>query len=224
MATESHRAPAPDRPVVAFDFDGTITTKDTLRLFLTRIRGHRELATTFARHAPQLGMALRGGAARDRAKQLICMDVLGGLRLDRAEAAASETADAVRHHLIRPDAEARIRWHRAQGHRIIVVSASFQAYVAPVAASLGIEEVIATRWEVDSESGVLTGRLDGLNVRSEAKVTLLEDLLGGPCRLAYAYGNSSGDTAMLARAEHPVRVARRPIPALADEPSAEPHP
>ena len=227
MGAEPRHAAAtgrPDRPVVAFDFDGTITTRDTLRLFLTRIRGPRELATTFARHAPQLGMALRGGVARDRAKELICMDVLGGLHRDRAEAAASKTAEAVRNRLIRPDAEARIRWHQARGHRIIVVSASFEAYVTPVVASLGIDEVIATRWEVDPDSGVLTGRLDGLNVRSEAKVTLLEALLGVPCDLAYAYGNSSGDTAMLARAKYPVRVGRRSMPALADTPSGDPHP
>src|SRR5450432_1465869 len=105
MGAEPRGAPLtdrPERPVVAFDFDGTITSKDTLRLFLTRIRGPKELATTFARHAPQLGMALRGGVARDRAKELICMDVLGGLHRDRAEAAASETAEAVRDHLIRP--------------------------------------------------------------------------------------------------------------------------
>ena len=144
------------------------------------------------------------------------MDVLGGLHHDQAQAAASETAEAVRRRLIRPDAEARIRWHQAQGHRIIVVSASFEAYVTPVVSSLGIDEVIATRWEVDPETRVLTGRLDGLNVRSEAKVTLLEELLGGSCDLAYAYGNSSGDTAMLARAEHPVRVGRRPMATLGE--------
>lgn len=213
MAADPRGVDRTGRPVVAFDFDGTITTKDTLRLFLTRVRGPGELAVTFARHAPQLGMALRGGPARDRAKKLISMDVLGGLHRDRAEAAASVTAEMVRSRLIRRDAEARIRWHQSEGHRIIVVSASFEAYVAPVAASLGIDEVIATRWEVDEESGVLTGRLDGLNVRGEAKVTLLEDLLGGRCDLAYAYGNSGGDTAMLARAECPVRVGRRPMPA-----------
>jgi phosphatidylglycerophosphatase C len=203
---------------VAFDFDGTITRKDTLRLFLTRVRQPRELATTFVRHAPQLGLALQGGAARDRAKQLICMDVLGGLDRREAEAAASETAQTVQRSLIRPDAESRIRWHQAEGHRIIVVSASFEAYVALVAASLGIDEVIATRWEVDPETDTLTGRLDGLNVRGEAKVTLLEKHLGGRCDLAYAYGNSSGDTAMLGRAEHPVRVGRRPMPALGNTP------
>ena len=96
-----------------------------------------------------------------------------------------------------------------------MVSASFEAYVTPVANALGIDEVIATRWEVDPATDTLTGRLDGLNVRGEAKVTLLDDLLGGRCDLAYAYGNSGGDTAMLARARNPVRVGRRPLPTLA---------
>lgn len=212
----------PDQPLVAFDFDGTITSKDTLRLFLTRVRGPVDLTSAFVRHAPRLGLALRGGAARDRAKQLICMEVLGGLGRPEVEAAASETAGVVQASLIRPDAEARIRWHQAEGHRVIVVSASFEAYVAQVAASLGIDEVIATKWEVDPESDTLTGRLDGLNVRGEAKVTLLEDHLGGPCELAYAYGNSAGDTAMLACAEHPVRVGRRPMTARPDPPPVVP--
>ncbi len=103
-----------------------------------------------------------------------------------------------------------------------MVSASFEAYVTLVAASLGIDEVIATRWEVDPDTERLTGRLDGLNVRGEAKVSLLDDLLGGPRDLEYAYGNSSGDTAMLARARHPVRVGRRPVPALPYPPTSGP--
>jgi len=200
--------------VVAFDFDGTITSTDTLRLFLTRIRSRRALAGTFFRHAPRVALALRGGPARDAAKALICLDVLGGLTHEEAEAAAVATAQVVERSWIRPDARARIRWHLAAGHRIIVVSASFDAYVRRVAATLGIEEVIATRWEVDARTGVLSGRLDGPNVRGEAKVALLADHLDGPCDLDYAYGNSSGDTAMLARARHPVRVGRRPMPEL----------
>ena len=214
------KGPGPDggdrdvRPVVAFDFDGTITSTDTLRLFLTRIRSRRALAGTFFRHAPRVALALRGGPARDAAKALICLDVLGGLTHEEAEAAAMATAQVVERSWIRPDARARIHWHLAAGHRIIVVSASFDAYVRRVAATLGIEEVIATRWEVDARTGVLSGRLDGPNVRGEAKVALLADHLDGPCDLDYAYGNSSGDTAMLARARHPVRVGRRPMPEL----------
>jgi phosphatidylglycerophosphatase C len=206
------------RPLVAFDFDGTITRKDTLRLFLTRIRTRRELVRCFAHRSPQLVKAFGGGPARDRAKELVCLDVLGGLTREQADSAAAETARVVQQSLIRTDAESRIRWHQSEGHRIIVVSASFEAYVKLVAASLGIDEVIATKWHINPGDDVLTGRLDGLNVRGEAKVDLLEAYLQRPCDLDYAYGNSEGDAQMLARAKHPFRVRRRHMPELFRDP------
>lgn len=208
----SGREQASDRAVVAFDFDGTITSKDTFRFFLTRIRSKRSLVTAFVRNSPRMVTALRGGTARDDAKRALCLDTLGGLSRHRAEAAAAATAEEILRTLIRPDTASRIRWHQARGDRIIVVSASFDAYVRLVAAELGINEVIATRWRVEPESDVLSGLLDGPNVRGEAKVELLEAHLGGPCRLDFAYGNSSGDTAMLARARHGIRVGRHPLP------------
>ena len=57
----------------------------------------------------------------------------------------------------------------------------------------------------------LTGRFEGANVRGEAKVDLLTDHLGGTCALEYAYGNSSGDVAMLAEAKNPVWIGRGTI-------------
>jgi phosphatidylglycerophosphatase C len=199
------------RPVAAFDFDGTITTRDTMLLFLTAVRDRPTVARVFLRHIPHLLLAMQGGTARDRAKRVVCHDILGGLAGGEAEAAARRTADLVEQSLIRSDIEARLHWHQQEGHRVVVVSASFEAYVKPVAASLGVHEVLATRWEVD-DAGVLTGRLAGPNVRGEAKVDLLKGLLGAGFRLDYAYGDSPGDTAMLARAQHPVRVGRRPLP------------
>ncbi len=202
-------------PVAAFDFDGTITSRDTMLLFLTAVRDRSTVARVFARRSPQLVNGLRGGAARERAKRLICRDVLGGLAREEAEAAARRTADLVEQSLIRVDTAARLRWHQEEGHRVIVVSASFEGYVKLVASSLGVEEVVATRWDVDG-TGVLTGELAGPNVRGATKVELLAGLLGSDFGLDYAYGNSRGDAAMLARARHPVWVGRRSLPGLGD--------
>ncbi len=209
---------APGRPVVAFDFDGTITSRDTFRYFLTRIRGKRALAAIFVRRGPQLARGLQGGDARDQAKRVLCLDVLKGIHRRDAEDAAAATADEVRRSLIRTDTAARLRWHQGEGHRVIVVSASFEAYVSLVAASLGVDEVIATRWDVDTDTDILTGGLDGPNVRGPAKVRQIEAYLGHPGRLAYAYGNSEGDAAMLAHAERGVWVGRRPMAELAEPP------
>jgi phosphatidylglycerophosphatase C len=220
VSVHEHGQPESERgrAVVAFDFDGTITREDTFRVFLNRIGTRRALAAVFLRRSPQMLGALRGGEARDHAKKLLCHDVLEGLTREFAEQAAADTAQDVSSSLIRDDAAARIRWHQAQGHRVIVVSASFEAYVRPVVTALGIDEVIATRWEVDPVTDRLTGRLEGRNVRGEAKVDLLDAHLGGPSALEYAYGNSSGDKAMLARSRYPVWVRRKPMAELESDP------
>jgi phosphatidylglycerophosphatase C len=138
-----------------------------------------------------------------------------------ADAACERTALVIQKSLMREDTVARLRWHQNQLHRVIVVSASFEGYVRPVAASLGVEEVIATKWEIDPADDTLTGRFDGPNVRGNAKVECITHHIGRPCDLDYAYGNTSGDAAMLARARNPVWVRRRPMPELRVAPGTD---
>ncbi len=202
-----------DAPVVAVDFDGTITRRDTLRVFLVQLGRRVEVGRAFLRHLPAIARSVQGDALRDRAKEAVFADILAGMHREEADAAAAATAEAVVGSMLKADVVDRLRWHQDQGHRLIVVSASFTAYVAPVVGTLGIDEVIATRWEVDPATDRLTGRFADGNVRGAAKVARLEQHLGRPVRLAYAYGNSSGDTAMLAAADHPVWIRRSPIAA-----------
>lgn len=207
------------RPVVTFDFDGTITKPDSFHIFLTQVRSRRAIARAYARHAPSVTIGiLRGGPHRDRAKERFCGTILGGMSEDVARAAAVRTADILLSTALRNDTVSRLRWHLRSGHRVVVVSASFEAYVKLVAAALGVEEVIATRWEVDG-AGRLTGGLLGGNVRGPAKERLLTEHLGGRATVDVAYGNTRGDAAMLAMARHPVWVRRwRP---LANDPSSD---
>lgn len=202
------------RPLVAFDFDGTLTRRDTMRHFLLTVRDHRTVATAFLRHLPSVALAVRGGQARDLAKGLVYEDILGGMTRQEADTACQRTALVIEKSLIRDDTVARLRWHQSERHRVIVVSASFEGYVRPVAASLGIDEVIATKWEINPADDTLTGRFDGPNVRGNAKVERIAEHIGRPCDLHYAYGNTDGDAAMLARARNPVWIRRRPMPEL----------
>lgn len=195
------------RPVVVFDFDGTLTRPDTFRLFLTQIQTPRSIVSAFVRHAPSVAMALRGGRYRDRAKELVCADLLGGVSDQLAQDVAHRTAGIILETALRQDCVARLSWHLSEGHRVIVVSVSFEAYVKPVMAELGVHEVIATRWEV-GENGLLTGRFAGVNVRGPAKAELLTHHLGGMTRIGAAYGNTQGDAALLAMAVYPVWIRR----------------
>lgn len=204
----------PARPaataVVAFDFDGTLTSRDTLRLFLNRCAGARRLYGATARHLPSVVRGLGGGPVRDMAKQRIVHRLLAGRSLEEVQAAASATAQWVQDDLLRPDTLAWLRWHLAREHRVIIVTASIDLYVEPVAAALGVTEVLATRLDVDS-SGRLTGALRGPNVRGAQKARLLAAALGPGQALQYAYGDSSGDREMLGMAQLPRWVRRRPL-------------
>jgi phosphatidylglycerophosphatase C len=211
--------------VVAFDFDGTLTTRDTLRLYLVDVKGMRHMVFACARCGPALAMAAFGGKRRDTAKEALTAALLKHLPRAVAEAKATQLAERIRTSLLRPDVVARMNWHLVQGHRVIVVSASFESYVRAVAESLGVSEVIATKWEVDEATDRLTGRLNGSNVRGENKVTCLSEHLGDTYILEYAYGNSSGDSAMLSAARHPIWVGKSvlsPVPDISAIPDAAP--
>jgi phosphatidylglycerophosphatase C len=104
-------------------------------------------------------------------------------------------------------------WHRAQGHRLILVSASLAIYLGPFARASGFDLVIATRLSTDDD-GRLTGRLEGANVRGPEKARLLTAALGDQPVELWAYGDSAGDRQMLAMADHPHRVGRRRNAAL----------
>jgi phosphatidylglycerophosphatase C len=111
----------------------------------------------------------------------------------------------------------RARDHLERGHGVVVVSASPSIYLEPLAERLGFDAVLATRLEVDG-SGRITGRMLGGNCRGPEKVARLEGWLAGRAPRVYAYGNSSGDRELLARADVGVMVRpRTTLPPLVED-------
>jgi phosphatidylglycerophosphatase C len=90
----------------------------------------------------------------------------------------------------------------------VIVSASLGAYLRPIAEQLRFDAVLCTELEVGTD-GVLTGRMDGPNVRGLEKARRLDHFLDGRPAAVWAYGDSSGDRELWARADHAVRVTRR---------------
>ena len=87
----------------------------------------------------------------------------------------------------------------------MIVSASLGVYLRPIAERLRFDAVLATELEVGAD-GRLTGRLAGANVRGAEKARRLDAWLGGEPAYVWAYGDSSGDRELWARADRPVRV------------------
>jgi len=188
------------RTVAAFDFDGTLTRRDSLVPFLGTLVGWPRTLRALARVAPML-------RDRDAAKELLLAGTLRGISYERV-AQAGERYGRELARAIRPEMRERLGWHRAERHDIVIVSASLDVYLEATARELAVDALLCTRVEVD-DHGYCTGRMLGGNCRGETKAARLREYLGSADATLYAYGDSSGDDAMLAMADHPVRYRRR---------------
>jgi phosphatidylglycerophosphatase C len=197
----------PAHTVAAFDFDGTLTRRDTLLPFLVDVAGPARVARAMALDAPRLARMALGRADRDAAKSDLVARVLAGYPY--ADVAARGRAYALRvvERGLRPSTLARLRWHVREGHDVVIVSAALDAYLHEVARLLGVATVLCTTLEVDT-GGRITGRLEGGNCRGPEKIARLANHLDGARVRLWAYGDSHGDAELLAAADHPVRVTR----------------
>ncbi len=189
------------RPIVAFDFDGTLTCRDSFVAFLTWRAGFTGFAAGVASLAPDF---IAYGATHDRRalKGALVRRFLGGMSRSSLEEDARRFSAATFDALIRPDALRCWRAWQTQDARVVIVTASPEILVAPFARTLGAETLIGTRLALDARD-CLTGALEGPNCRGAEKVIRLRARLGDEVKLKAAYGDTAGDREMLAMAETP---------------------
>jgi phosphatidylglycerophosphatase C len=201
VTTDPNRQTGPGRPVAAFDFDGTLTVRDSFTAFLRWRKGSAAYFTGMARLVPAL---LRWLSDRDRTRLKAAMVriYLKGVPLAVLEQEAAAFAEGHAARLLRPDALEAWAQHGAEGAERVIVTASPDVTVAPFAARLQADRLIGTRLAIDG-SGRVAGALDGLNCRGAEKVRRLREVYGEPLRLTAAYGDTAGDTEMLAIADRP---------------------
>ena len=192
----------PSRPVgvVAFDFDGTLTVRDSFTAFLAWRAGAVGWVRGLAALAPSAGRYL---VNHDRGllKAATVRRFLAGTPRVELEAQARAFAETHATRLLRPDALRSWRYWRTRGATLAIVTASPEILVAPFARGLGADHLLGTRLVEDAE-GRITGELDGANCRGAEKMRRLTEVFGPDMSLAAAYGDTSGDTEMLSRAAH----------------------
>lgn len=192
--------------VAAFDVDGTLTTRDCVVPFMRRVTGARRIVPRLGVRPDQL-IPVLAGRDRDRLKALAAAAAFRGLRYDDLCAAGALFAETVHERWMRRDTLKSLERHRDHGDRTVLVSASFEVYLRPLAALLGVDDVLATR--LDVRDGIITGGLDGPNCRGPEKVVRLHEWLGDRSAVrVVAYGDSAGDREMLADADEAHWVTR----------------
>lgn len=195
-------------PIVAFDFDGTLTVRDSFNAFLAWRTPPPRLARELLGLIPA-ALTYLVNRDRERLKTATVARFLAGVPVEALQTDASAFCGELWPELMRPDALAVWRdWGDRGAHRVIV-TASPEILVAPFAARLGADELIGTRLKLDGE-GRVVGAFLSPNCRAAEKVVRLQQRFGPTVRLAAAYGDSSGDVEMLALADEPgYRVFRQ---------------
>jgi phosphatidylglycerophosphatase C len=210
MPTTSLRAV--DVTVAVFDVDKTLTVRDCVVPFVTRVAGPSKVLLAIARNG---GTVARLLATRDRdgLKLLFVRELFAGRSVEEIEGEGVQFAALVADGWMREDVAARLRWHQTQGHVVVLVSASLSPYLVPLGDLLEVDAVLCATLE--EQDGVYTGNLVGANCRGIEKVNRLaewsRDSGVSMESIRYAYGDSSGDEAMLNLAPHAEWIGKRDL-------------
>ena len=184
------------RKIVAFDFDGTLTTKDTLIEFIRYAKGDKAFFLGFLHYSPLLILMKLGLYPNYKAKQKVFSHFFKGMTIEAFNSVCKDFAHESLH-LLRPKAIETLNQALADGADVLIVSASVDNWVSEmVTAPL----VIGTKIEITD--GKLTGRFLTANCYGQEKVRRILELY--PHREEYhltAYGDSRGDREMLAFAD-----------------------
>jgi phosphatidylglycerophosphatase C len=155
-------------PIVAFDFDGTLTTRDSFTAFLRWRTPPTRWILGGLRLVPA-ALSYIGHRDRGRIKAAAVREFLRGVTRERLESDARRFAELHSRSLLRPDAVMAWKRWREERVRLVIVTASPDIVVAPFARGLGADDVIGTRLAFDAQ-GKATGAFASPNCRGHKRL------------------------------------------------------
>ncbi len=191
-----------NRALALFDFDGTITRKDTLFEFIRFVKGRSRFFWGMVRLFPMLIANRLGLIPNNKAKEKMLSYFFKGMNYAEFKRYGEKFCTDVLPKIIKPAALDKINWHRSKHHRVIVVSASIEEWIRPWTDAMQIE-LICTEMEVNDNR--LTGKFSTPNCNGPEKLKRIKERVDlENYSIIYAYGDSKGDDDML-------RIATKPL-------------
>lgn len=188
--------------IVAFDFDGTITKKDTLIEFIKFSRGRKAFYIGFFKYAPLLFLMKIHLYSNWLVKQKIFAHFYAKESYQNFKAICKSFFQCNKC-LVYSQAIKCIENHKKEGDTVVIVTASIEDWVIYFAQWLGVDDVIGTKIEV--VDGNLSGQFFTKNCYGQEKVNRLIEKY--PNRNEYeliVYGDSRGDKELLSYANQKI--------------------
>lgn len=191
--------------ITVFDFDGTLTRKDTFGGFAIFSVGRCRYYAALARESATLLGWKMGIVSNSHAKERLFSRLYKGMDAEKFDRLGREYADQI-DTILRRDTRSLLRAAKQRGDTLVVVTASINNWVAPWALRNGFDTVIATGADVNAK-GKLSGKFSTPNCHGEEKVRRFMERF--PDRKSYTltvYGDSKGDARLLHEADSGMKV------------------
>jgi phosphatidylglycerophosphatase C len=186
--------------IAFFDFDGTITTKDTFLEVIKYQKGTFKFYAGLLLNIHYIFAWKLGLIANYTAKEKVLRFYFGNTPLEEFNARCEAFEKDVLPRLIRPKALKEIERLQQAGAEVVIVSASPGYWSRHWRNSLQLASLMTRLQERD---GKLTGRFDGKNCHGEEKVCRIKDTYDlSSYDEIYCYGDTNGDKPMLRIATH----------------------
>mgnify|MGYP004576907329 CR=1 FL=1 len=186
--------------IYAFDFDGTLTRRDTFVEFIRHVYGMRRTLCGFLRFAPLLVLMKLGRYPNWKAKQRVFSWFFRGMAVGEFDTHCARFASTSRQ-LLRADGFSVVRQAVREGSQVVVISASVDRWVRPFFSEFDGHVAFACT-EIEVQDGRVTGRFLTPNCYGAEKPRRLLRLF--PQRAAYrlvAFGDSRGDQELIEAAD-----------------------
>lgn len=182
-----------------FDFDGTITTDDSLIKFIRFVVGDAKFIWGMTLLSPMLTAYKLKFIPNYKAKQYMLSYFFKGMSEEKFMQVANEYSLKHIDTILRPKAMEKITWHKEQGHKIVIVSASIECWLKPWCDKNNLD-LIATKLEI--KDGIVTGKFLTKNCYGIEKANRSQEMYNlSDYGHIYAYGDSRGDKELLALAD-----------------------
>lgn len=191
------------KKIYCFDFDGTLTTSDTLLEFIKYAKGRGRFLMVFLMYSPLLVLMKLHLYPNWKAKQQIFAHLFAGMRIEKFDALCHGFAEE-NQHLLRPKGITLVHEALVAGAQVFIVSASIDNWVRPFFDIRNLKGVQVLGTQIEVEDGKLTGRFKSNNCYGKEKVHRIAEVLKSFERSEYeieAFGDSRGDKEMLAFAD-----------------------
>ncbi|WP_299176058.1 HAD family hydrolase [uncultured Chryseobacterium sp.] len=182
------------KKLYCFDFDGTITYKDTMFMYL-KFYDPAKFRLQFLKHVPLFILLKLKLAETEKVKKSFIGSILKGQPKEKIEKKAQEFFEHNYPKIVRENAIDFINNIDRNNTQSLLVTASLDIWAKPFADALKMQ-LVSTRAEF--KNGVFTGNFIGKNCNGKEKLNRIKEQIdNSKYDKIIAFGDTSGDKYML---------------------------